>query len=162
MVAVRETVFDWETKRLFWKWLLTEGGRLREVVATRGDCILIKTKPVDLLSYSRKGAFYYFLLAWIRILDREANTCVRSSFSPARVFCILVPTAHNPCAQHYEFWCWCCPKWLLPLRRCENGVVNTLRLQNAHRYPLFFKHIGGGVEWRLYIASFHVITPDSR
>ena len=32
---VFETVFDWETKRLFVKWSLTGGGRLREVVATR-------------------------------------------------------------------------------------------------------------------------------
>jgi len=27
--------FDWETKRLFIKWLLTGGGRLREVVAMK-------------------------------------------------------------------------------------------------------------------------------
>ena len=30
---VFETVFHWQTKRLFKKWLLTGGGRLREVVA---------------------------------------------------------------------------------------------------------------------------------
>ena len=30
---VFKTVFDWETKRLFTKWSLTGGGRLREVVA---------------------------------------------------------------------------------------------------------------------------------
>ena len=30
-----ETVFNRETKRLFTKWLLTGGGRLREVVAMR-------------------------------------------------------------------------------------------------------------------------------
>ena len=38
MVAYKrvfETVFDWETKRLFTKWSLTGGGRLREVVARR-------------------------------------------------------------------------------------------------------------------------------
>ena len=38
MVAYKrvfETVFDWETKRLFAKWSLTGGGRLRGVVARR-------------------------------------------------------------------------------------------------------------------------------
>ena len=30
-----ETVFKWGTKRLFTKWSLTGGGRLREVVALR-------------------------------------------------------------------------------------------------------------------------------
>ena len=32
---VFETVFDWETKGLFVKWLLMGGGRLPEVVAMR-------------------------------------------------------------------------------------------------------------------------------
>ena len=32
---VFKTVFDWETKRLFTKWSLTGGGRLREVVVRR-------------------------------------------------------------------------------------------------------------------------------
>ena len=33
--TVFETVFDWETKRLFVKWSLAGGGRLREVVVIR-------------------------------------------------------------------------------------------------------------------------------
>ena len=36
-----ETVFNWETKRLFTKWLLTGGGRLREVVAMRKLTVFI-------------------------------------------------------------------------------------------------------------------------
>ena len=35
-----ETVFNWETKRLFTKWSLTGGGRLREVVALRELTVL--------------------------------------------------------------------------------------------------------------------------
>ena len=38
-----ETVFNWETKRLFTKWSLTGGGRLREVSGRfeRVDCWVI-------------------------------------------------------------------------------------------------------------------------
>ena len=40
---VFKTVFDWETKRLFTKWSLTGGGRLREVVARRELTVYILT-----------------------------------------------------------------------------------------------------------------------
>ena len=38
---VFETVFDWETKRLFAKWPLTGGGCLREVVAMRELTVVV-------------------------------------------------------------------------------------------------------------------------
>ena len=39
---VSETVFDWETKRLFIEWSLTGGGHLREVVARRELTVFTK------------------------------------------------------------------------------------------------------------------------
>ena len=42
-MGVFETVFDWETKRLFEKWSLTEGGRLREVVAMRELTVMVSS-----------------------------------------------------------------------------------------------------------------------
>ena len=49
-----ETVFDWETKRLFVKWSLTGGGRLREVVAIWSESWLYICPLILLRFYWRK------------------------------------------------------------------------------------------------------------